>query len=100
MHYFFTNWVFLGGGFYAGLPLSDDFELAYGSSTESVNIEITSDIGFFIDAGFNFELTNGNSILLGLRYKRGLTEIYDKDDMITHIKMRTFLFNAAYGIKL
>jgi hypothetical protein len=99
-HYFFTDWFFLGGGLYFGLPVSDDVETKFGPNSASSELQTNNDIGLFLDIGCNFAITESGSILASLRYKYGLTKVYDEDDIITDIKMRTFMVNLAYGIKL
>lgn len=99
-HYFFTDWFFLGGGFYIGLPVRDDFEVELGPASGSTELQTNNDFGLFLDIGGNFAIRENGSILVGLRYKRGLAKVYDKEDIITDIKMRSFMLNLAYGIKL
>jgi opacity protein-like surface antigen len=100
VHYFFTDWFFLGGGLYFGLPVNDDVEIELGPASGSLELQTNNDIGLFLDIGGNFAVTENGSVLVSLRYKYGLTKVYDKYDMITNIKMRTFMINVAYGIKL
>ncbi len=98
-HYYYENFLLIGGGFYFGKTISDDSELKYGSTKEDVKLETKNDIGLFLDLGLNFELSETNNILAYVRYKRGLSNVYDEEDVVTDIKMRTLTLNLAYGIK-
>jgi hypothetical protein len=100
VHYFFTGWFFAGGGFYFGSTLNEEFEIKYGPISASDKFQTNNDLGMFFDVGGNFAITEKASILASLRYKHGLSKVYDRDDIITNIKMRAFMINAAYGIKL
>jgi len=101
VHYYIDETILLGGGLYYGILLNDDSEMKYGSNKEDVKLENTNDdLGMFIDLGLNFNIEDDQNVLVYLKYKQGLTDIYDEDDMVTNVKTRSITINFAYGIKI
>lgn len=99
--HFYSGILVVGGGLYLGAILTDDAEIKYGSTTLDVELEETNnDLGFFIDLGVNIDLSEESNLLLYARYKRGFVNIYDEEDVITDIQIRTLTLNVAYGIRL
>ncbi|MDR3237176.1 MAG: outer membrane beta-barrel protein [Spirochaetia bacterium] len=90
----------IGGGLYYGLTLSNDAKIKVGSSSENFSADTSSVLGFFIDAGVNLDVANGN-LLLFAKFRSDLTYAYTEDgDLVTDVKTRAFTINAAYGFKL
>jgi len=99
IHYYYDELLLVGGGFYYGIITSDDSEIKAGSYKEDVKLKTNNDLGLFFDLGLNFNVSENGNLLTYIRYKRGITDVYDEEDIITNIKMRSILLNIAYGIK-
>jgi hypothetical protein len=91
----------IGSGLYVGIPILDDIKMTYGSQEFTSEMAVNNDVGIFFDLGYKFTITAADSILLSMRYKHGLTTVYDTDDVIKNIKIHSlYLVQLAYGIKL
>ncbi len=84
-------------------PTEDNMKLVgidfYHRYKEDVKLKTNNDLGLFFDLGLNFNVSENGNLLTYIRYKRGITDVYDEEDIITNIKMRSILLNIAYGIK-
>lgn len=99
LRYYFEM-LFLGGGLYYGKLLSDDATVK-ADYTVDVQLEDThDDIGFFLDFGFSHQLSETGSIIIFARYKRGLTYVYDAEDIVTDLKIIDLTINFGYGIRI
>lgn len=93
--------LFFGGGVYYGILLSDDAEIKSGSTSVDVELENTkNNFGFFVDLGLYFDLSETNGLILYARYKRGLVNVYEEEDMLTNIKLIDLTLNFGYSIKI
>lgn len=100
-HYYFFEKLMIGSGLYVGIPILDDIKMTYGSQEFTSEMAVNNDVGIFFDLGYKFTITAADSILLSMRYKHGLTTVYDTDDAVTNIKIYSlYLVQLAYGIKL
>lgn len=97
VHYYFSEYFLAGGGLYLGRLISDDF---YVNDESGGSIGGHDDIGIFLDMGLNFNITDSNSIMAFVRYKHGLVKVYDEEDIVTDIKLRTVTVNLAMGFRL
>lgn len=100
IHYYFEKFLVAGGGFYFAKLLSDEGTVQVGDVSVGGSLGAKDDFGIFIDLGFNCKLNSGNSVVVFARYKRGLLKIYDEDDIVTDISLRTLTLNVAYGIRI
>lgn len=97
---YYCEMVFFGGGLYYGKLLSDDATMK-ADNTVDVQLDDThDDIGFFIDFGFSHELSETANIIIFARYKRGLTYVYDDEDIVTDLKLVDLTINFGYGIRI
>lgn len=100
VHYFIEDMLIVGGGFYFAKDVSNDAKIEEGYERDSMHLRINNDFGLFLDLGGNFKVTEEGSIIAFIRYKHGLSEVYDDTDIISDIKVRTITLNLAYGIRL
>ena len=96
---YYKSMFLIGGGFYYEAVLSDDTTISGLGNIDAKIDTNKNNFGFFIDLGVNFNLFQNNTLLGFVRFKKGLTNVYDEDDIITNVKMASLIFNIAYGIR-
>ena len=100
IRYFFDEFFLIGGGLYYGFVLSDDIEVKYGPDKEKSGLDSRDDLGFFVDMGLNFNVSENGSIITILRYKRGLRYVYSEEDVVTDIRISSLELNIGYGFRI
>ncbi|HSV98121.1 MAG TPA: outer membrane beta-barrel protein [Spirochaetota bacterium] len=91
---------YAGGGLYYGMAGDMDTETTVGGFTVEDTLSIDDDFGFYVELGVDVPLGERLSLDLGARYERGLTTIYDEDDVVTDIKTRALFFGAGLSYLL
>lgn len=91
---------YAGGGLYYGMAGDMDTETTAGGITAKDTLSIDDDFGLYVELGVDIPLGERLSVDLGARYERGLTTIYDDDDVITDIKTRALFFGVGLSYLL
>jgi len=95
---------YAGGGFYYGMAGDMDTETTVETTVGTIKskdtLPIDDDFGFYVELGLDIPLGERLSLDLGARYERGLTKIYDDDDLVTDIKTRAIFFGLGLSYLL
>lgn len=100
---YYADILLLGGGLYYGILLTADGEAKAGSTTLSEGeLEDTNDdVGIFLDLGLRFDVSETGGFITYLRYKHGLVNVFDEEDVIvTDIKLVDLTLNFGYSMKI
>jgi hypothetical protein len=100
LRYYFTDWFFLGAGFYYAMPAGKAEREYKSSDKEKKSVSAESDYGFLVDLGFSFKITDKINLEFVTRYERGLALVYKKDDIVTDVKLTSLFFNAGVTYRL
>ncbi len=100
----YLDYFYFGGGVYYGLAGDTEAELTvttfYGKETEKQTLNFNDDFGLYVDLGLDIPLSPELGLELGMRYERGLKEVYTEEDIVTNIKTNAFLFNVGLSIMI
>ena len=100
--HFHYGFFMVGGGLYFGTIISSKVTETDDSGYKNTeHLGSKAALGYFIDLGLNFKITDTNNLSIFLRLKDDVTPSYKNNDTyITSIRNESISINVSYGFQM
>ena len=97
----YLGYIMVGGGVYFSLSTSIDSHRSIGPFKDNSYLGKSNTMGFYVDAGLNFDVAGNNLLLIFVKYRHDLNNAYSVEsngNLINDVELKTITLHLACGI--